>query len=157
LKCSTWSDGQGWFLSFHCYTKYVKVGFFEAVGDSFVWIGLVFGAVASLFNPGTFQQTVQDTYGVVGISVEVARAARAGALDYAWLVAFLSLSLGVLNIFPIPPLDGGKIVLELVERASGRPMRREWSLGLSAAGALIIFSLIGYLMYLDVVRYVING
>jgi regulator of sigma E protease len=64
----------------------------------------------------------------------------------------LSLSLGVMNILPMPPLDGGKIVLEVVERVMGRPLGRGVTLGLSAAGAVLLFSLIGYIMYADIVR-----
>ncbi len=61
---------------------------------------------------------------MVGVSVMAAEAAEAGPLSYAWLVAMLSLSLGVMNILPIPPLDGGKIVVEIVERLMGRPLSR---------------------------------
>jgi regulator of sigma E protease len=129
----------------------------EALAQSVQWIGLVFVAIASLLNPATFSATVQDVRGVVGISVEAASAAQRGALDYAWLVALLSLSLGVLNILPIPPLDGGKIAIEIVEKLRGRPLRRELILGISAAGAIMIFGLIGYLLYLDVLRYVVNA
>jgi regulator of sigma E protease len=129
----------------------------EALAQSVQWIGLVFVAIASLFNPATFSATVQDVRGVVGISVEAASAAQRGALDYAWLIALLSLSLGVLNILPIPPLDGGKIAIEIIEKLRGRPLRRELILGISAAGAIMIFGLIGYLLYLDVLRYVVNA
>ena len=58
---------------------------------------------------------------------------------------------------PIAPLDGGKIAVELVERAIGRPLPRNVYLGLSAAGALTLFALIGYLMYSDILRYVVRG
>ena len=135
----------------------VRMSVPDALMQSVQWTGLVFVAIGSLFNPATFSETVQDVRGVVGISVEAASAAQRGALDYAWLVALLSLSLGVLNILPIPPLDGGKIALEVVEKLRGRPLRREFVLGISAAGAIMIFGLIGYLLYLDVVRYVVNA
>ena len=135
----------------------VRMSVPEALMQSVQWTGLVFVAIGSLLNPATFSETVQDVRGVVGISVEAASAAQRGALDYAWLVALLSLSLGVLNILPIPPLDGGKIALELVEKMRGRPLRREFILGISAAGAIMMFGLIGYLLYLDVLRYVVNA
>ena len=69
----------------------------------------------------------------------------------------LSLSLGALNILPIPPLDGGKIAVELFERLRGKPLSRNLAIGLSAAGTALLFALIGYLMYADVVRYVVHG
>lgn len=128
-----------------------------ALKDSFTWIGLVFKAIGGFFNPQTFKTSVSQSSSVVGISVEVARAVKRGPIDYAFIVALLSLSLGVMNILPIPPLDGGKIAVELVERVVGRPLSRKLSLGLSAAGALLLFTFIGYLMYADVVRYVVKG
>ncbi len=135
----------------------VRLSVWAALGQSFVWTGLVFVAIAQFFNPATFQQSLQGARSVVGISVETARAASAGALPYAWIVALLSLSLGVMNILPIPPLDGGKIAVEIVERLIHRPLPRAVSLGLSLAGAVLLFSLIGYLMYADVVRIVTGG
>ncbi|MDZ4179060.1 MAG: site-2 protease family protein, partial [Coriobacteriia bacterium] len=78
-------------------------------------------------------------------------------LNYAWIVALLSLSLGVMNILPIPPLDGGKIVLEVVEGVAGRPINRRLAIGMSVAGAVFLFSFIGYVMYADVMRYFINS
>ncbi|NTU70378.1 MAG: PDZ domain-containing protein [Coriobacteriia bacterium] len=129
----------------------------EAFKESMTWIGMVFVAIAGFFNPNTFQATVSQSSSIVGASVEVARAAEAGPLYYAWIVALLSLSLGVINVLPIPPLDGGKIALEIIERIAGRPLPRNLSIGISAAGALMLFGLIGYLMYSDILRYVVSG
>lgn len=132
----------------------VPVG--EAVMRTFALVGLVVMAIVSFFNPGTFPTAVQGARSIIGASTEIAYAVDAGPADYAALVALLSLSLGLMNVLPIPPLDGGKIVIELLERVLGRPLKREVSLAISAAGALLLFSLIGYLMYADVVR-ITNG
>lgn len=137
--------------------RHVDLSAPQALVESVSWIGLVFKAIIEFFNPSTFQHSVQGARSVVGISVEVTRAAEDGPLSYAWIVALLSLSLGVMNVLPIPPLDGGKITLELIEKAMGRPIRREVSLGLSVAGALLLFSFIGYVMYADVLRYFVNS
>ena len=129
----------------------------EAFKNSFVWMGMVFQAIGGFFRPSTFAATISQSTSIVGASVEVSRAAEAGAQYYLLIVALLSLSLGVINVVPIPPLDGGKIAIELVERGIGRPLPRSLSLGLSAAGALLLFALIGYLMYADILRYVVRG
>ena len=118
--------------------------------------GQVFVAVGRFFNPSTFAASLQGARSVVGISYEVASAASEGVLPYAVLVALLSLSLGIMNILPIPPLDGGKIAVELVEAAIRRPVPRRLSLAVSAVGTLLLFSLIFYLMYADVLRYIVN-
>jgi regulator of sigma E protease len=130
---------------------------FEAARESVTWIGLVFVAVGRFFDPSTAAKAVGEARSVVGISYEIVQAVRAGPINYAWMVALLSLSLGVMNILPIPPLDGGKIALELVELVRRRPLRREFYLGFSAVGTLLLFSLIFYLMYADIVRYIVKG
>jgi regulator of sigma E protease len=107
-----------------------------------------------LFDPRTFTTTVRGVRSVIGVSVMAAEAAAAGPLSYAGLVAMLSLSLGVLNILPLPPLDGGKIALELIERVLGRPLNRTLTLGLNTVGALLLFSLIGYIMFADIARLI---
>ncbi|MDO8879801.1 MAG: M50 family metallopeptidase [Coriobacteriia bacterium] len=130
----------------------VRPSVIESLGESVRLTGLVFRAIVDLFNPTTFASSVQGVRGPVGISVMAAEAAAAGPLSYAGLIAMLSLSLGIMNILPLPPLDGGKIVLEIAERVIGRPISRTISLGLSAAGAVLLFSLIGYIMYADIAR-----
>ena len=129
----------------------------QAAVESIRLTGMVFVAIGRFFSPETFQESVEGARSIVGITVEVAEAARTGPLSYAWIVALLSLSLGVMNILPIPPLDGGKVALELVEAAVRRPLGRRFSLGLSLSGALLLFSLIGYLMYADIMRYFVDG
>lgn len=124
----------------------------ESLGKSFEMTAMTFKAVIGLFDPARFSSTVQQFTSVVGVSVQAAQAARSGPIDYAYLIAALSLSLGIINLLPIPPLDGGKIVLEIVERIVGRPLSRAVAVGLSAAGTLLIFALIGYLTYLDITR-----
>jgi regulator of sigma E protease len=129
----------------------------EAAMESVRLTGMVFVAIGRFFSPETFQESVEGARSIVGITVEVAQAARMGPLSYAWIVALLSLSLGVMNILPIPPLDGGKIAMEIVEAVARRPLSRRFSLGLSLSGAVLLFSLIGYLMYADVMRYFIQN
>lgn len=126
-----------------------------AVSESFQMAGAVFVAVGRLLNPATFVSSVKNAVGVVGISYEAASAAADGPLAYAWMVALLSLSLGVMNMLPIPPLDGGKIAVELVELGIGRPLPRSVSLALSAIGTVLLFSLIFYLLYSDVLRFIV--
>ncbi len=136
--------------------EHVELSVTQATLESFRMTGMVFMAIGRFFSPDTFQESLEGARGIVGITVEVAEAARTGPLNYAWIVALLSLSLGALNILPIPPLDGGKILMEVAEAIAGKQFDRRVSLGISLSGALLLFSLIGYLMYADVVRYFIE-
>lgn len=133
----------------------VRPNVFESLRESLYYVWLVLKTIAALFNPSTFSGTVGTLTGPVGVSVMAEEAAAAGPFAYAGLIAMLSLSLGLMNLLPMPPLDGGKIVLEVVERVVGRPLSRAVTLGFSAAGALLLFTLIGYVMYQDIVRFVL--
>jgi regulator of sigma E protease len=137
-------------------TRDVPVPVVTALKDSLTWTGMVFVAIGQFFNPKTFSTAIGGARSVVGISYEVANAVKAGPLQYAWMIALLSLSLGAINILPIPPLDGGKVFMEIVEKIARRPIRKELSYAISGLGTALLFSLIFYLMYADVVRYIIN-
>ncbi|MCL2503874.1 MAG: site-2 protease family protein [Coriobacteriia bacterium] len=128
----------------------------QALAESMSYVGLTFSAVLQFFNPRTAGAALSQSSSVIGASYMAAGAARQGALQYASLVAMLSLSLGVVNVFPIPPLDGGKIAIEVVQRFRKRELPRNLTLGLSAAGAVLLFALIGYLVCADIVKYIIR-
>ncbi|HEX9093854.1 MAG TPA: M50 family metallopeptidase, partial [Coriobacteriia bacterium] len=151
-----WSDGHS-FLGVGPGREQKRFTVVGAFLESLRWTGLVFAAIGAFFDPATFSASLKGARSVVGISYEVARAAQAGPVDYAWMIAFLSLSLGVMNILPVPPLDGGKIAMEIVERVLRRPLRREFSYAASAVGAVLLFSLIFYLMYADIMRYIVKS
>jgi regulator of sigma E protease len=155
------ATGGGAYLGVTARTANAPMGIVEAATTSFTTLAgvvvLIVTVIARLFNPATFASSVQGFRSVVGISYEVASAAQQGVLDYAWLVALLSLSLGVMNVLPIPPLDGGKIAVEIVERIFRRPLPRAVTIGFSVVGTVLLFSLVFYLMYADVMRYIIKG
>jgi regulator of sigma E protease len=90
---------------------------------------------------------------VVGIVHQSGEALRAGTRYYLSILALISISLGILNLLPFLPLDGGHIVVALVERVRGRALRRELVERFSVIG----FALVGLMMYIgvtnDVQRY----
>jgi regulator of sigma E protease len=94
---------------------------------------------------------------VLGIAVMAGQSAERGPIDFAFFIALLSLSLGAMNVLPIPPLDGGKVVLEIVEGVVRRPLSRRVAIGISLVGTVLLLSLISYLMYIDVIRFVVKG
>ena len=124
----------------------------QSLGKSLEMSRDTFVVVLGLFDPSRFAGTVEKFTGPVGLFDQAKQAAHAGPIDFAYLIAAVSLSLGIINILPLPPLDGGKVVLEFVERIAGRPLSRNVSLGLSTVGAVLLFSLIGYLTFMDIGR-----
>ena len=135
----------------------VRQSVLDALKLSFGLIGQVFQAIGGFFTPATFQKSVASSTGVIGIAQLAGQEAQRGPIDYAFFIALLSLSLGAMNILPIPPLDGGKVAIELIEAAWRRPLSRRLSIGISLAGTALLVALIGYLMYADVMRIVVHG
>ncbi len=107
----------------------------KALGQSFVYVGMMFKAVGDFFRPSTFKTSISQSSSIIGASVVVRQSVKMGPWVYAQIVAVLSLGLGVLNILPIPPLDGGKVALEIAEGAAGRPLPRIVVIGFSVVGA----------------------
>lgn len=88
----------------------------------------------------------QNLSGPIGIVKMAGDTANAGLLPFLYLMALLSISLGVLNLLPIPVLDGGQLVMLGVEAVRGSPMPERienlfFMFGWVAVGALMIFAI----------------
>ena len=78
--------------------------------------------------------------GIVGISNEITK--TESALDFFYLMSAISLSLGIMNLLPIPGLDGGKILICIIEAIRGKPMNK----AVEGALTLISFCILIFLM-----------
>jgi regulator of sigma E protease len=91
----------------------------------------------------------RGTTGPIGIASYIGDAAHAGLVSFLLLMVLLSLSLGFLNLLPIPILDGGQIVFQLAEWVKGRPLSdRTYMVG-QQAGLLLIVLLMGVALFND--------
>jgi regulator of sigma E protease len=82
--------------------------------------------------------------GPVSIAKMAGDAASSGVVRFAIFIAFLSTSVGLINLFPIPMLDGGHLVYYAIETVSGKPLgqqAQEWGfrVGLSLVAMLMAF------------------
>jgi regulator of sigma E protease len=102
--------------------------------------GNVLETLGNLFSG---QVSVSQLGGPVEIARSSVAAAQTGGESLWLLIAFLSINLAVLNLLPIPLLDGGQILLQVAEsvwRKPFPPMVKEWyaRIGLVAIGALFL-------------------
>jgi regulator of sigma E protease len=88
--------------------------------------------------------------GPLGIAQASGDAARGGAMPLLFLVAVISLQVGLLNLVPLAPLDGGHLAIIAVEGASRRDMSPQVKNWVINAGAAVIFLLIGLVFYSDI-------
>lgn len=88
--------------------------------------------------------------GPIGISSVVAE--TNGFSDFVYIIALISLSLGVTNLLPFPPLDGGKVVIYLIEAIRRKPMKENVEMAIQMAGFVILIGLSIYVSYNDILR-----
>lgn len=88
--------------------------------------------------------------GPVGISGIVADTKDIS--DFIYIVALISLSLGVTNLLPFPPLDGGKVVIYLIEGIRRKPLKENVEASIQMAGFAILIILSIYVTYNDILR-----
>ena len=120
---------------------------FQAIQVIFQGLGsLVTGQVKG----GLFGQN--GLTGPIGIAKITTDAVSAGPPTYIWLVALLSVALGVTNLLPLLALDGGRIVVVVVEWLRRRPFDRNTELNFQRWGLVALLALAGIISFLDIQR-----
>ncbi len=100
-----------------------------------------------LFSGGV---SVNQLMGPVGIGEVVAE--TNGVADFVYILALISISLGVTNLLPFPPLDGGKIVILLLEAIRRKPLKQETEIKIQMVGFMLLIGLSIYVAYNDILR-----
>lgn len=110
-------------------------------------------SVASLLNPRHTMEVLDNSTSVVGISVMSAQAAAEGPATFLNLAALISFSLGFMNLLPIPPLDGGKLVIEIIQAVTRRKVPIKVQTVISMVGIGLFGLLFVYMLGSDVIRF----
>jgi regulator of sigma E protease len=97
--------------------------------------------------------SVKNVSGFVSIAKHAGESARAGFMSYLWLLVLLSLSLGFLNLLPIPILDGGQIMFQLAEWVKGSPLSERTYLVGQQAGLIVLVLLMGLALFNDLTPF----
>ena len=95
----------------------------------------------------------ENLSGPIGIAKMAGDTAQAGILPFMYLMALLSISLGVLNLLPIPALDGGQLTLLGVEAIRGSPLPDKVENFVYATGTVMILFLMVFAVFNDVARF----
>ena len=138
-------------------------------------MGVAFGTKRSLFE--SFSKGLYETYnlsvktlqfigkmitgnmgtenlsGPIGIAQMAGNTAQAGFIPFMYLMALLSISLGVLNLLPIPVLDGGQLTLLGVEAIRGKPLSEKAENFIYTSGALMVGALMIFAVFNDIARF----
>lgn len=126
---------------------------FEAVWGGVEQVGWVISSsVSSLYHMATGQISTCNLSGPVGIAQVSGDMASQGALRFIGFIAMMSTAIGMLNLFPIPALDGGHLVFYGYEALRGRPPSDRALQVLMSVGIVIVLSFMVFGLTNDIVR-----
>lgn len=123
-----------------------RKGFFSSIYEGFFTaLSLMWFVVLSLYSlfkglvlGGVGFGAVMGPVGIFGVASQVG---QLGLLYVVQLVALISLNLAVMNVLPLPALDGGRLFFLLLEKLSGRPLPRRFERGANAIGFMVLLLL----------------
>jgi regulator of sigma E protease len=95
----------------------------------------------------------ENLSGPIGIAQMAGDTAQAGFLPFMYLMALLSISLAVLNLLPIPVLDGGQLTLLGIEAIRGKPLPEKAENIIYTGGAAIVVMLMVFAIFNDISRF----
>ena len=134
-------------------TSYRRISFTDGARDASAMTGdrvqETIGVVGKLFSG---RVSVRQLQGAVGISRAAGEAVRKGPLAVISLMVLISVNLGILNLLPIPILDGGNILLLTLEGIRRRDFSLAFKERFVQVGFVFLLVLFAYVMYNDVVR-----
>ena len=136
----------------------VKYGFFDAVSksikDTIRLTSLVFDAFRKMI---VGKLSAKNLSGPIEIAKFSKRAFDSGLSEFFMLIAFISLQLGIVNLFPIPALDGGHLMIYSIESLIRREFSMKVKVGLINIGFFILLTLMAFVILNDIAKNLPNG
>jgi len=133
------------------------LGVYHGVRESFFWAGMVFNSLLKTVSDIFSGNVPKDIAGPVGIYVLTAQAANFGFLSLVNFVGILSINLAILNILPLPALDGGRIFFIVLEALVGRRIVPKIEAVIHTIGLIILVTLILLITAYDLKRLIPGG
>lgn len=132
-------------LAFEAATESPGVGQAVVSGVQQTW-RIIEGSISGLSHMITGAISTCNLSGPIGIAQTSGAMASQGAQSFIWFIAVLSTAVGLLNLFPVPALDGGHLVFYAYEAVSGKPpsdkaLRVLMTFGLATVLTLMVFAL----------------
>lgn len=123
----------------------LREGFFQTI-----WmVKLVFVSLGMLLGG---QVGIGDMSGPVGVVSAMNSVAQTGILNFLFFAAFLTVNIGVMNLLPLPALDGGRIVFSLFELIFRKPVPPEKEGIVHAIGFFLLIALMIFVTWNDIMR-----
>ena len=132
--------------------KRAQKDFGRVVAQSVEYSGMMIRTVwDSIFDLIRGRYGIGSVSGPVGVSSEIGSAAKSGFSSLVYIVAILSVNLGVVNLLPIPALDGGHITFLLIEAIIRKPIKASVKSKINTVAIILLFGLATAIMIKDVI------
>jgi regulator of sigma E protease len=129
-------------------------GLVMGVKQTFVLCAMMLSSIGQLISG---QASVSENLsGPVGLIQIISDTAKSGVLNTIYLTAFLSINLGLLNLLPVPALDGGNIVIYLIELVRRKAMDQDKEGLIHLIGYILLLAMILILTYKDIMKLIGN-
>ena len=130
-----------------------ELGPIEAVPNAFqeTWSQTMF-TLRMLGRMVTGDVSIKNISGPINIAQFAGESAQRGLRNFLGFLAMISISLGVLNLLPVPVLDGGQIVYQTIEAAKGSPLSERSQIVGQQFGILALIVLMSFAFYNDIAR-----
>jgi len=136
-------------------TSIRPAGLFEAIGKAFSMTWDKTKMVGRFLKMLLLREVSvrEGVAGPIGIGVIITEATKAGFGSLLWIAAFLSLNLSLINILPIPVLDGGHIVFLGIEAIKRKPLSIKTRLVIQQVGMAFLLALMVFFIFNDIARF----
>jgi regulator of sigma E protease len=98
------------------------------------------------------EASLKNLSGPITIADYAGQSVQLGLAYYLGFLALVSVSLGILNLLPLPMLDGGHLMYYLFEGVTGRPVSDLWLERLQRGGVAVLLAMMSLALYNDVAR-----
>lgn len=137
-------------------TPVMEHGFFPSIGagikNTWTMTVTMYDILKQLF---TGKVGVEELSGPVGIVYVVNDSAKQGLIYVVYLAALLSLNLAVMNMLPLPALDGGRLIFLLIRKITGKRVTDEMEGKIHFIGIMLLFALMIYVTWNDIIRFIV--
>ena len=136
--------------------SYEKLSIIEAVPAAFTETYQISASTLKAMKQMIFgERSLKEISGPIGIAKYSGQASKKGVETLLWFITILSINLGLINLFPIPILDGGHLLYYFVEAIRGKPMADKFQeigfkIGMALLATLIIFAVFNDIRNLNI-------
>ena len=126
----------------------------ESLNSELYYGRIIFTTLVDLLRG---RESINNLSGPVGIASAISQAASYGLTDLLEMLVLITVNVGVFNLLPIPALDGGRLVFLAAEAVIRRPVSQRLQEGLTVATFILLFGLMIFATYNDVIRLFTGG